>query len=182
MGLRGRLLLKDESFFFVTTTVVHHTKIFLKNSYCEILLQNIQYYQQKYRFEILGYVIMPSHFHWIVETNPTYGSISDIMRDIKKHSAWDLMEVIERDGEINLLNLFVKSAENFKSQRRKFWMPRFDDEVIQNETMLLTKLEYIHNNPVKAGIVDSPEEYLFSSARNYIKNDHSIIRVKTEWK
>jgi putative transposase len=182
MGLRGRLLLKDEICFFVTTTVMYHAKVFLNKSYCELLLRNIKHYQQRYRFDILGYVIMPSHFHWIVEVHSMFGSISDIMRDIKKYSAWDIMEAIERDGEINFTNLFTLSAEKFKSQRRKLWMSRFDDQVIQNEPMLLAKLDYIHNNPVKAGMIESPEEYLYSSARNYIKNDHSIIKVKTEWR
>lgn len=181
MGLRGRQLLKDEKFFFITTTVVHHARVFIKNTYCEILLQNIKHYQQQYKFDILGYVIMPSHFHWIIEVNPTHGNVSDIMRDIKKYSAWDLMEAIEHDGQTSLLKLFTESARTSTSQRRKFWMPRFDDEVIQNEAMLLTKLEYIHNNPVKAGLMENPEDYLFSSARNYNRNDHSVIKVKTDW-
>ena len=182
MGLRGRQTLKDEEFFFITTTVVHHARVFVKKRYCEILLQNIRHYQLKYMFEILGYAIMPSHFHWIVEVNPAYGSVSDIMRDIKKYSAWDLMEAIEHDGDIKLLKLFTASARNLEIQRRKFWMSRFDDEVIQNEAMLLAKLEYIHNNPVKAGLVENPEDYRFSSARNYIMDDHSVIKVKTDWK
>ena len=168
MGLRGRQFLKDEELFFITTTVVNHAKVFKKKRYCDILLYNIKYYQEQYKFEILGYVIMPSHFHWIVEVNPSTGSVSDIMRDIKKYSAWDLMEAIEHDGQTSFLKLFEEAARASTSQRRKFWMPRFDDEVIQNETMLLAKLEYIHNNPVKAGIVENPEDYLFSSARNYI--------------
>jgi putative transposase len=181
MGLRGRQLLKDEEFFFITTTVVHHARVFIKIKYCEILLQNIRYYQQQYKFDILGYVIMPSHFHWIVEVNLSHGSVSDIMRDIKKYSAWDLMEAIEHDGQTSLLKLFMESAQKNKSQRRKFWMSRFDDEVIQNEAMLLTKLDYIHNNPVKAGLVENPEDYRFSSARNYSMDDHSVIKVKTDW-
>ena len=60
-------------------------------------------------------------------------------------------------------------------------MNRFDDEVIQNVGMLRTKLEYIHNNPVQAGLVASPEEYKYSSARNYILGDHSIIEIFTDW-
>jgi putative transposase len=110
MGLRGRQLLNDEEFFFITTTVVHHARVFIKKRYCEILLHNIRHYQQQYKFEILGYVIMPSHFHWIVEVNPSHGSVSDIMRDIKKYSAWDLMEAIEHDGQSGLLKLFMESA------------------------------------------------------------------------
>jgi putative transposase len=182
MGLRGRQLLKDEDFFFITTTVVHHTKVFIKKRYCEILLRNIRYYQRQYKFDILGYVIMPSHFHWIIQINPSYGSVSDIMRDIKKYSAWDLMDAIKQDGQTSLLKLFLESARNTNSQRRKFWMSRFDDEVIQNEEMLISKLDYIHNNPVKAGLVEDPEEYHFSSARNYLLEDHTVLKVMTDWK
>ena len=91
------------------------------------------------------------------------------------------MEAIEHDGQTSLLKLFTESASAYNSQRRKFWMPRFDDEVIQNEAMLLTKLEYIHNNPVKAGLVENSEDYRFSSTRNYNMADHSVIKVKTDW-
>jgi hypothetical protein len=45
--------------------------------------------------------------------------------------------------------------------------------------MYWTKLLYIHNNPVKAGLVTKPEDYKYSSARNYINNDHSIIKINT---
>ena len=65
--------------------------------------------------------------------------------------------------------------------KKKFWMQRFDDEVIRNREMFLTKLRYIHNNPVKAGLVENPEDYKYSSARNYMFGDHSVIFVKTEW-
>lgn len=46
--------------------------------------------------------------------------------------------------------------------------------------MFYTKLNYIHNNPVKAGLVNYPGEYRYSSARNYINRNHSIIKVNTE--
>jgi len=66
-------------------------------------------------------------------------------------------------------------------QKRKFWIKRFDDEVIRNAGMLRTKLECIHNNPVKAGLVTNPEDYKYSSARNYVLDDHSVIEVDTDW-
>jgi hypothetical protein len=47
--------------------------------------------------------------------------------------------------------------------------------------MFWTKLHYIHRNPVEAGLVNSPEEYKYSSARNYINNDHSVIKVDTSF-
>ncbi len=60
-------------------------------------------------------------------------------------------------------------------------MHRFDDEVIRNNKMFWVKLKYIHNNPVKAGLVSKVEDYKYSSARNYRTNDHSVIFVDTEY-
>jgi len=181
MGLRGRQILTAETHFFVTTIVVNHARVFVKDRYCEILLSNMKHYQETYKYNILGYVIMPSHFHWIVETDPNRGTISDIMRDLKKFSARDLMDALKNDGKDKLLKLFESSANKYKTQKRKFWMHRFDDKVIRDDAMLITILDYIHYNPVKEGLVMNPEDYRYSSARNYILNDHSKLIVKTEW-
>jgi len=180
MGRRGRLNLTDESIFFVTTTVVGFTRVFTKNIYCELFIRNILHYQKKYHFIILAYVIMPSHFHWIIIVDGQYGTISDIMRDIKKYSAWDIMEEIEKNDE-NLMDIFKNASKGFKNQKRKFWMQRFDDEVIRNEKMFWTKLHYIRSNPVEAGLVKRPEDYKYSSARNYISGDHSVMFIDTEY-
>jgi REP element-mobilizing transposase RayT len=87
MGRRGRINLTEERFFFVTTTVVRFIPIFNNYQLCDILISNIRHYRMKYNFIVLGYVIMPSHLHWIVIVNPKYGTTSDIMRDIKKFTA-----------------------------------------------------------------------------------------------
>jgi hypothetical protein len=60
-------------------------------------------------------------------------------------------------------------------------MPRFDDEVIRDQQMFCTKLNYIHSNPIKAGLVTKAEDYKYSSARNYIRDDHSILKVDIEY-
>jgi REP element-mobilizing transposase RayT len=180
MARRGRKNLSDEHFFFVTTTVVQFINIFSEDKYCDLLIDNIKHYREKYKFNILAYVIMPSHFHWIVEVNPKLGTISDVMRDIKKYSAWDILEEIEKT-EKHVTEIFNTAAKGYPKQRRKFWISRFDDEVIRNERMYWTKLHYIHNNPVKAGLVNKPEDYKYSSARNYLIEDHSILEVDIEF-
>ncbi len=96
MSRRGRNKLIEENFFFVTTTIVNFAKIFEDEECCNVLVSNIKYYQKKYNFVMLAYVIMPSHFHWMIKTDNTKGTISDIMRDIKKHSAWDILDIIEK--------------------------------------------------------------------------------------
>ena len=180
MGRRGRASFVSEIEYFVTTTVTSFAKVFVDTRYCDIFVAHIKHYQEIYQFKIYGYVIMPTHFHWIVQTEPTLGTISDIMRDIKKFTAWDVMDALEQDGRNALLKLFRQKAVGLQ-QRRKFWMSRFDDEVIRNREMILTKLEYIHNNPVKASLVANQEDYKYSSARNYILHDHSVLQVETDW-
>ncbi len=180
MALRGRAKLTDESFFFVTTTVVDFVNVFKYPQCCDALILNVKHYQKKYNFEILAYVIMPSHFHWIVQVDRSKGTISNIMRDIKKYSAWDIMEIIEQLKRKDLIRIFEKNASEYKDRKRKLWMKRFDDQVIRNQKMFWTKVQYIHNNPVRAGLVARPEDYLYSSVRNYVNGDHSIIKVNTD--
>lgn len=180
MGRRGRINLTDENIFFVTTTIVDFIRVFTKKIYCDLLVRNILHYQKKYNFIILAYVTMPSHFHWIVIIDRKYGTISDIMRDIKKYSAWDVMEEIEKTDK-NLIEIFREAAKDFNKHKRKLWMQRFDDEVIRNEKMFWTKLHYIHNNPVEAGLVRRPEDFKYSSAGNYIKGDQSVLFVDTNY-
>jgi putative transposase len=60
-------------------------------------------------------------------------------------------------------------------------MDRIDDVVFYSEKVLRTKVNYIHNNPVKARLVSNPEDWKYSSARNYLLDDHSTIQVNTSW-
>lgn len=181
MGRRGRSNLTEERFCFVTTTVVRFTPIFANFNFCDILISNIKYYKEKYKFVVLGYIIMPSHFHWIIIVNPKFGTISDIMRDVKKFTACQIFDSLNENENIKLLKIFQESAEGLKDQTKKLWMPRFDDEVIRNQQMFWAKLNYIHNNPVKAGIVSRVEDYKYSSASNYINGDHSVLEVDIEY-
>ena len=112
MAIRGRNNLTGEIFFFITTTVIQHIQVFTEDEYSEVLIKNIKYYQEKFQFDILAYVIMPSHFHWIVEINPKKGTISDVMRDIKKHSAWDIMDLLKTRNKKDVLKIFEVNAKD----------------------------------------------------------------------
>ncbi|MBM4067104.1 MAG: transposase, partial [Planctomycetes bacterium] len=57
------------------------------------------------------------------------------------------------------------------------WQEGIHPQLILNEEMLMQKIEYIHYNPVRHGLVDAPEHWRYSSSRNYLLNDHSVIPV-----
>ena len=120
MGLRGRENLTASQFFFVTTSVYNHAYVFTKDVYSDLLVKNIIHYQEKYNFTILGYVIMPTHFHWIIVNDLIRGHLQDIMRDIKKFSAWDIMEEIERLNDFELSAIFKNAATGIKTKTENF--------------------------------------------------------------
>jgi hypothetical protein len=78
-----------------------------------------------------------------------------------------------------LISKFILEADRYPNHKRKFWKSRFDDEEVRNVKMYWTKLHYIRNNPVKAGLVMRAVDYIYSSARKYYFNDHSIIEIDT---
>ncbi len=106
MGLRGRSNLTEERIFFITTTVKDFVPVFSEDKYSDILIHNIEHYQARYKFDILAYVIMPSHFHWIIINDPKHGTVSDLMGDIKKYSAWDILQELEKSGSIYLKKFY----------------------------------------------------------------------------
>ena len=113
---------------------------------------------------------MSNHVHLII--NAADGNLSDILRDFKKFTSKSIIAAIETSKEESRKNwmlwIFKKAGEkNSRNSSYQFW--RQDNHAIQLDTVQFTldKLNYLHSNPVKAGIVDKPEEYLLSSARDY---------------
>ncbi len=182
MGLRGRSIFGDTGqVFFVTTSTVHHNRVFgLSRAYYSILGESLTFVLNEHKAKLFGYVFMPSHIH-LIFAMPEGESISDLMRDFKKYTSTKVRQQLEKEGRHSALKCLRANAHGKKNQVFKLWMDRFDDLVIDQEETLGVKLEYIHNNPVKAGLVEEAEEWEFSSARNYAFGDHHIIDVATDW-
>lgn len=177
---RQRQLTHNQAFaHFVTTTLSGFVELFNQVGYVQILLRNLNFYREKFEFKLLGYVIMADHLHLIILPGPK-GNISEIMRDFKKHAAREIIQQLEEEKRLDILTIFQKAAQRYhREENREYqvWQDRFDDLALYSDDIFRTKLNYIHNNPVKAGLVASPNDYPYSSARNYGASDHSIIRI-----
>lgn len=178
MGLRGRKHLdKLGNVYFVTTTVMNFDKIFsLGNQYCDIIISSLKHLISEHKVQLLAYVIMQHHIH-LVKYFPQGESLIDFMRDFKKFTSTEIRKQLERDNKVHIIERLRMNAIKYPKQKFKLWMDRYDDLIITTEKTLHTKVDYIHMNPVKAGLVKNPEDWLYSSARNYILNDNSIIEV-----
>lgn len=181
MGLRNRWINENGSIYFITTTAMNWEPVFsFGNEYNDIVINSMKHLLNEHRSELVSYVIMPTHLH-LIPFMMRSESISDLMRDLKKYTSTKIRQLLERDQRFDIIERLKANAKGYRDQKFKLWMDRFDDVYIYSEKVLRTKVNYIHNNPVKAGLVSSPEEWKYSSARNYLMDDHSVIAVRTSW-
>ena len=127
--------------YFVTSKTLNNKPIFLNHAYAELFIKHLLSCRQRYGFVLLGFVLMPDHFHALIMPMEGF-KISSVMQKIKSLFAYKLRR------------LGVKGT---------IWQKSFYDFGIYSEEKCRQKLDYIHANPVRKGIVDDPIDYRFSS-------------------
>jgi len=162
---------------FVTTRTYKSRPYFRDEEFSWILLEELRFYGKKYDFVLMGYVIMPNHVHlllwWDKEKKPGL-SVSKIMQGLKGATARRIIDLVQDKGLERMLQSTHRNADS-KSRRRnlryRLWQPGFYDFNIYNEEKLLEKLDYIHGNPVRAGLALSSRDYDWSSYREYFEEE-----------
>ena len=154
---------------------LRHTK-----KYFQIIIDSLKYCCEHKGLYLLGFVIMLNHIH-LITANEEQTNLSDIMRDFKHFTSTKIAEQLEHDNEKLYRYVFKKAAqEKGGKQDYKIWQDSFHPEAIYSDHWFNQKLEYIHHNPLRKGFVSRPEDWKFSSARNWILEDDSIIRIHRE--
>ena len=165
--------------YFLTLTVAGWIDVFTHKNHKLLLIDSLSFCQKNKGLVIFGYCLMPSHLHMIAIAEGQ-NTLSDILRDFKKFTSKALLRQIEDEPESRrdwMLAQFANAGYHLKSIKDyKFWQNGNRAKEIYSNPFLFQKLEYIHNNPVKEMIVSRPEDYMFSSARNYASLD-SVLDI-----
>lgn len=157
-------------YYFVTFTVIGWVDLFIRDAYRQCLLDSLCYCRKDKGLRLHAYVIMTSHLHLIVSAVEG-ADLPAILRDYKKFTAKKLIKLIQEIPEsrrIWMLNKFRYEAQ--RTQRGEgfiFWKEGYHAKQLETNAFLEEKLNYIHQNPVEAGFVSRPEDWVYSSARNY---------------
>lgn len=162
--------IKDQTaLYYLTLQVVDWIDIFTRQVYRDIFVDSLKYCQLNKGFQLFAYVIMSNHVHLIA--NSEAGNLSNTLRDLKKFTSRNMIEFIENDKESRkewMLNRFKFNAQKHsRNENYQLWTHENHAILLYSPEFIREKLTYIHNNPVRAGLVEKPEEYLYSSARNY---------------
>jgi REP element-mobilizing transposase RayT len=160
-----------DGLYFVTFATVGWVDVFTRKDYKDILIGSIRHCQREKGLVVYAYVIMSNHAHMIIARRGEI-NLEDIMRDLKKYTSSAILKAIQENEQESrrewMLEIFREAGrQNSNNVRYQFW--RQDNHPIELDTNRLQdqKLEYIHNNPVEAGLVDDPKSYIYSSARDY---------------
>ena len=156
--------------YFITMTVIEWIDLFTRSNHKDTIINSLKYCQKEKGLEIYAYVIMPSHIHMLCRVNEGY-EFSNFIRDFKRHTSKKLIHSIINEPESRrewLLEKFMNAGQNYKKEQAfKIWQDGYHAVDTWSNKFIYQKLNYIHNNPVADKIVTNPEEYLYSSARNY---------------
>src|SRR5688572_12021856 len=120
---------------------------------------------------LYAWCLMTNHIHMIIGRSGE-SNIEDIIRDFKKYTSVHICRAIEANPcesrKSWMLKIFgIAADESNKHQKYKFWQNEYHPIELFSNAVITQKLDYIHENPVKSLIVDTAEDYLYSSARNY---------------
>jgi putative transposase len=128
--------------------------------------------RERYRFLLVGYVVMPEHVHLLI-SEPPKGTPSLVLKVLKQRVSRDLRRKRRRAPAGQLGLSFMKGADGLP----RFWQPRFYEFNVYSAKKKREKLEYMHANPVKRGLVRNPSAWIWSSFSFYAKGETGLVRI-----
>ena len=170
--------IKENNSYFLTMTVVNWVDIFSRKSIRNLVIGSLKFCIKNKGLNVYAYCIMTNHIHMIVNCDEPY-QLKDTIRDFKKFVSNGIIDYIKHGSESRrlwMLRIFNQEAQiSKKHQKYKVWFPRNHAIELYSEKFIWTKVNYIHQNPVKAGFVVNAEDWVYSSASNYAEAENSVL-------
>lgn len=165
--------------YFISFATIYWIDVFTRPMYRNLFVDAVNFCIKEKGLIVYAWCIMTNHVHMIIGTDDE--RLQDIMRDLKGYTSRRIFKAIEenqQESRREWMLLMMKKAGNNNSNNEtcQFWQQHNQPIVLHNADIFEQKLNYLHNNPVQEGIVQYPEEYLYSSARDYA-NVKGLIQI-----
>jgi len=169
--------------YFLTFTVINWIDAFIRNEYRNIFIDSVKFCQQNKGLEVYAHCIMTSHVHMIIGSNGQ-NPLKGIIRDLKSFTSRSIRKVLENGMELNesrkewMLWMMQRAGkQNINNNDYQFWQQDNQPIELYSDVFIKQKLNYLHNNPVEAGFVKSPELWQYSSCADYYETDKGPIEL-----
>lgn len=175
MRIRLSKTTEPNTFHYVTAVTFRRVPIFLSDDACLIFIQILTEIKSLHPFKLVGYVIMPDHVHFII--NPKDAEISVILRKLKGKSARLILDDLIMRNEQTLLNK-LKLGINYRDYA--VWQKGSVTIDLISHEFLRQKLNYIHMNPIRAGLCEEPQDWKWSSYRAYFPKAAGDVPIEVD--
>jgi putative transposase len=165
---------------FITSSTYRRLKLFNSQRFRWVFVEVLRQLRQETGSLLIGWVLMPEHFHLLVKPEPAE-STTRFMQELKKRTAQRIIATLVENAPYSwccqmLRRLRLPSTVHSDS-RYRVWQRRFVPFNVYTEKKRLEKLDYMHHNPVKRRLVRSPDLWPWSSFRFYYLNDSSVLTM-----
>ena len=163
--------------YFVTFTGVEWLNVFTKPEYLEIIWDSLQYCRKEKGLKLYGFVFMTNHLHLIISAEDKDIKLWQIIRDFKKFTAQKIIQIMQKTENRRWIldSMRTVGKQNNANTQYQFWIQDDGAVEITGDKFFIQKLNYIHENPVRAQIVTDSCSYAWSSAKLYEENDFRFI-------
>ncbi len=162
--------------YFVTFTIVDWLPVLIDPEPIEIINNSLRFCIDNKHLRIHAYVIMPNHVHLIVsDADFNNERLGGTLTDFRKFTGNGLADYIDA----NLSETIAQTirAKQLNDRIRQVWRPGWHAEALATEQFLMQKLNYIHENPVRKGLVKMPEHWRHSSAGYWINGEIGDVPI-----
>ena len=163
---------------YATTVTFNRLPIFSNKHACSLLIQALALTREKEPFKLIGYVVMPDHFHFLA--NPLNLDISAVVGRLKGRAANAILSWLRADGHSSSLTKLALHAARRSGQTHAVWLKEFSAVDIWSHRFIRQKLDYIHLNPVRAALCDHPAKWRWSSYAAYLPHEPGSVPIEVD--
>ena len=157
---------------FVTGTLLNRIPIFKRADCCETFFEILGKLLHEWPAKLISYVTMPDHIHLIV--NPRDGDIKGFCGALKSIAAQKIVAVTSDPR-------FLRDHPDTDGSTHQVWQESFKAMPLWSAWMIWQKINYIHANPVRAGLVNSAKDYRWSSFGAFYQESSQPLPVDKDW-
>lgn len=160
------MIIAKEHAEFLTVTCLEWTHVLQEDRFKDIVIDSLRFLSKEERIKVYGFVIMSNHFHLLWQMLGDHKR-EDVQRDFLKFTGQQILKILRNENSEMQKELLVQAKDRKYQvwERNSLGVPLWSPEVFWQ------KLEYIHYNPLKAGLCEYPEDYKYSSAKFYLRNE-----------
>jgi len=181
MSSENYTIADQNAVYFLTLTITDWVDIFTRSCYKIVIIDSLNYCIANKGLTIYAWCLMSNHIHLVAKANEGF-RLSDIIRDFKKFTAKRIVEMIKEISESRKEWLLYRFSFAGKFDNRiknyKLWQDTSHPILLDNNYLIDQKINYIHQNPVRALIVQNAEDFIFSSACDYA-GTKGIVNIET---